>query len=385
MSEQDNQYLFKILKSAISDDFSVQQTTNTYTEEMLHESIEISKKHDLLHLLVCGLEKHGIKTDEQNLTKHLLTAVYRYEQINYTLAMICEALENAEISFIPLKGAVMRKYYPEPWMRTSCDIDILVHEEDADRAALYLVNNCGFIYQGKSQHDISMYSPNKNHLELHYDLLEDNYANKSPEILKSVWTTAITRDGKEYWHEMPDEMFYFYHIAHMAKHFEEGGCGIKPFIDLWILDKLNKDNHKKRDELLEQGELLTFANAVRKLSKIWLGNEEHDAVSLQIERYILHGGVYGTMDNRVSIQQQKNGGKFKYICSRIFMPYDELKYKYPIIQKHKIMTPIIQLRRWCNLLKPSALKRSLHEAKINSNISKNEMDNVQVFLNDIGL
>ena len=29
---------------------------------------------------------------------------------------------------------------------------------------------------------------------------------------------------------MLDELFYFYHIAHMVKHFENGGCGIRPVV-----------------------------------------------------------------------------------------------------------------------------------------------------------
>ncbi|MBO4954226.1 MAG: nucleotidyltransferase family protein, partial [Clostridia bacterium] len=33
------------------------------------------------------------------------------------------------IDFMPLKGAVIRQYYPEPWMRTSCDIDIHVKKD----------------------------------------------------------------------------------------------------------------------------------------------------------------------------------------------------------------------------------------------------------------
>ena len=47
---------------------------------------------------------------------------------------LCSAFEKAQIPFLPLKGSVIRKYYPEAWMRTSCDIDILVHDEDVGRA-----------------------------------------------------------------------------------------------------------------------------------------------------------------------------------------------------------------------------------------------------------
>jgi hypothetical protein len=42
---------------------------------------------------------------------------------------ICLVLEKAKIPHIPLKGSVLRKLYKEPWLRTSCDIDILVQEE----------------------------------------------------------------------------------------------------------------------------------------------------------------------------------------------------------------------------------------------------------------
>ena len=45
----------------------------------------------------------------------------------------CNALEKAQIPFVPLKGSVIRKYYPEAWMRTSSDIDVLVHKEDVEK------------------------------------------------------------------------------------------------------------------------------------------------------------------------------------------------------------------------------------------------------------
>ena len=270
-------------------------------------------------------------------------------------------------------------------MRTSCDIDILVHEDDAERAASFLVDKLEYTRQGKSAHDISLYSPNKNHIELHYDLLEDDYANSASEVLRKVWETAYLCDGYQYKYAMPDEMLYFYHIAHMAKHFIEGGCGIRPFIDLWILDRLEDADHDRRNDLLEKGNLLQFATVAQKLSRVWFEYESHDDVSAQMEHYILLGGVYGTTENRVKVQQQKKGGKFKFLCSRIFMPYEELKFKYPILQKHKWLTPIMEIRRWFNLLKPSAMKRSLREAKMTTNVSTDQAQSTEAFLNNIGL
>ena len=129
---------------------------------------------------------------------------------------------------------------------------------------------------------------------------------------------------------MTDEMFYFYHIAHMAKHFEEGGCGIRPFIDLWTLDNIKDVDHDKRDELLSQGNLLKFAEVARMLSRVWFENNEHTEITKKMERYILRGGIYGTNENRIAVQQQKRGGRLKYALSKIFIPYDNIKFHYPI-------------------------------------------------------
>ncbi len=305
--------------------------------------------------------------------------------MNYEYVKLCDALQAAHFTFMPLKGSVLRQWYPEPWMRTSCDIDILVKEDEVDNAAEYLVNRLGYVRDKKGAHDISLFSPNKNHIELHYDLVEDGWANDSSKVLKTVWETSIIHGGKEYRREMPDEMFYFYHIAHMAKHFEQGGCGIRPFIDLWILDKIETADNNKRKELLEKGELLKFAEVARQLCKVWFEGSEHTDVTKQMEQYILHGGVYGTSDNRILVQQQKKGGRLKYALSKIFIPYDTIKFHYPVLQKHRWLTPIMEVRRWFKLVFCGHAKRSIRELKQNNSISNAEAENIQVFLKNIGL
>lgn len=69
----------------------------------------------------------------------------------------------------------------------------------------------------------------------------------------------------------------------MAKHFENGGCGIRPFVDLCILDDLPNSDVAKRNALLEKGNLLKFANVARKLSRAWFVAEDYDLISHQME------------------------------------------------------------------------------------------------------
>ena len=52
-------------------------------------------------------------------------SVYRYEQSQTEIKKITHVLTELKIPYILLKGPRVRKYYPEPWLRTSCDIDII--------------------------------------------------------------------------------------------------------------------------------------------------------------------------------------------------------------------------------------------------------------------
>ncbi|MBR3934505.1 MAG: nucleotidyltransferase family protein [Clostridia bacterium] len=386
MEERINQVFFALLRSAICGTKLTEKEKKLYSCELFQDLIKLSAKHDLDHIVVFSLKQNELVSKENTgVDKCIHKAVFRYERTNFDYNKLCAIFEKAQIPFMPLKGSVIRKYYPEAWMRTSCDIDILMSEDDCDKAVSILENENGYVFHQKGVHDISLFSPNKTHIELHYKLVEEGRANSSSEVLENIWNTAKVREGFDFWYEMPDEVFYFYHIAHMAKHFENGGCGIKPFIDLLILDNIKEGDKNKRDKLLDQGKLLKFANVARKLSRIWFENEEYDIVSKQMEDYILRGGVYGNAANRVIIQQQQKGGRIKYALSKIFIPYDVIKFHYPVLQKHRWLTPVMEVRRWGKIIFCGHLKRTAKELKYNTDISDAEANNTRKFLDEIGL
>lgn len=386
MFQRTNQILFALLRSVICNKNLTDTELSCYSSELLPELLKISSKHDIAHLLVLGLKKNSlISKENMGLEQYITKAIYRYEQIKYEQERIYSALEKSQIPFLPLKGTVIRKYYPESWMRTSCDIDILVHEEDAEKAVAVLIEKYGYIYHRRTSHDLALFTPNKIHVELHYDLVEDGVANESSEVLKNVWNTAVVRAGFDFLYDMPDEIYYFYHIAHMAKHFAIGGCGIRPFIDLWILDNIKEKNEQKRNEILNQGKLLKFAQEAGNLSKVWFDGVQYNEISRQMEYFILKGGVYGSIENRIMFQQQKKGGRIKYLMSKIFIPYEELQYHYPILQKHRWLTPIMEIRRWFKLISVRHAKATIGKVKYNQNISGEKNSSVEQFLSNIGL
>jgi len=357
------------------------------SQQQLEGVWKLAKAHDLAHIPghYLGSRKDLPRCDAlQAMTQEALSAVARYVQLNYEYQRACDALEQAKLPFIPLKGAVMRQYYPQNWMRTSCDVDILVDPKDLEAAAAVLVENCGYTRKGMSDHDISMYAPSGLHLELHYTVLDEARMPKTQAVLKDFWRHAHPVREGAFHHVVSDEMFYFFHIAHMAKHVENGGCGIRTFLDLWLLDHKVEHDEVKRQELLKKGGMLSFARAASKLSEIWLEDKPMDPMSLAFEELILHGGTYGTMDNFVAVRSTQKGGKFAYALSRIFLPYDTIKHYYPILKKHKWLTPVYQVVRWFKV----AFKRrknAWYELTTNAKRSHEEQASTRQLLDYLGL
>lgn len=379
--------LFSILRSVFHGNQMTDADKKLVTEDLLRDVIKLASKHDISHLVALGILNNGLADEEMKTQFQQITfrPIYRYEKLNYELKQICDAFEKTEIPFLPLKGSVIRKYYPEPWMRTSCDIDVLVHEKNLRAAVSCLVETLKYTEHEQNSHDISLFSPSGVHLELHYNLIEDGRVNSSTSILQNIWEQTSPQKGYQYWLEMSDEMFYFYHIAHMVKHLQQGGCGIRTFIDLWILDNLSEINTVNRNKLLEVGGLSQFSKTASKLASCWMDNLPMDSVCEKMQNYILSGGVYGTHENLILVQQQKKGGKIKYALSKIIIPYDTIKFHYPILQKHRWLTPIMQVRRWFKLIFCGHAKRSMRELSYNSNISKSQADEMKTFLDEIGL
>ena len=378
--------LFFCIKSEIgslNENFDVHLSYDDF--EKLYE---LAEHHDLSHIVGNALLKSDTLPPDSDLYKKLqkkiMLAHYRFEKLNYDFQQITKLLEKEQIKFIPLKGAVIRKLYPEPWLRTSCDVDILIEKQNLEKVTELLLN-AGLKKGKESPHDITFWTQSGSNIEIHHSLIEDEKVNNIDFILNQVWERTTPHKDSSYWYDMSDEMFYFYHIAHMAKHLLFGGCGIKSFIDLWLLDNMEGADLTKRNDLLKQGNLLLFTQKARKLSGVWFENSETDSTTKQLEEYILSGGVYGTDKNRITIQQQKNGGRIKYIISKIFLPYSQLKFQYPILQKHRWLTPIIEVVRWFGLVFGGKAKQNMKELKSVRDISVTESTNPEDFLKNIGL
>lgn len=351
--EQITRILMQLIKSEVLKQELCLSCEMPLSAKSLVELLVLSHKHNVSNLAASALLNNGLLEgfpQKGQFLNEFYRAVYEQEKISATFDEVCRIFEENHIPFIPLKGAVIRNFYPQPWMRTSCDIDILVKEENLKAAVNAFESIEGYSVKNESNHDMALVSPNGTLLEFHYKLIGNKKSPLYSELLTNVWDSAEQVNGSGFKYKLSDEVFYYYHILHMAKHFRLGGCGLRPFVDLVLIEKELNVDVSKLNKTLKKGKLFVFAENVRKLSRVWFFDEKHDETTLQMEKFIIEGGTFGSAKTRTASANQRSGGKLQYMLSRVFVPYRYLKRDYPILEKFPILTPWYEICRICSLL-----------------------------------
>lgn len=377
--------LFKLIAKEI---FGKEMEPFSLKKEEMEELHELAVSHDMGHIVGVALDKLGMLPRDglgNKFRQHVMICSYRYGRLEHEMKGVTETFEEEGIDYLPLKGAVIRRMYSSPWMRTSCDIDVLVKKEDVERASLALKKRLGYVKQKTGRHDVTFLCPSGLAFELHYDLIESDSVARADEALQDVWEKSSLVHGTKHRYEMSAEMFYYYHVAHMAKHFVQGGCGVRPFLDLLVLEKELDKNDEITGNLLESGGILTFRDKALRLAKVWFLGEEKDDLTEEMTSYVTSGGTYGNMTNRVAVAQVREGGKIKYILSRIWLPYERLKFHYPSLERRRWLLPFYEIRRWGKLAFCGGFKRSKNEIALTKNTSGETVDRVKALMDELGL
>ncbi|MBP1573098.1 MAG: nucleotidyltransferase family protein [Oscillospiraceae bacterium] len=389
LNGQENTYklMFSLVRSELRREENNAYCSDEISDEVLRKLYCISNAHDIAHYISSALYRNRIGTNSKIYTKFVdkqMLAVYRYETMKCAIDEICSTLGKHMIRYVLLKGAAIRPYYPEEWLRSSCDIDILVHEEDLNVAVKALVQDNGYTTDNKvNYHDVSLFSKSGVHLELHYNIKE--HMDNIDRLLSDVWNYTYKDADVGYRYIQEKEFFAFHTIAHMSYHFVNGGCGIKPFIDLYVIQNKMTYDEKKLREYCRRCKIERFYDNVMYLMQVWFCDKKHTEVSLKMENYILSGGVYGSSENKIVVSYSKRGGKLGYLFSKVFISYDLLSVKHPVLKKHKWLTPIFQVRRWMSSLRVGRIKHLLREEKSVYSNSEDDIVEMRAFLKELGL
>lgn len=373
----------KILRSELTETELDASVKEQLTPDVISALYSLADHHDLAHIVFYSLHKCGLKSDDAMYSKFnqkAIMSIYRNEQMKYAYNQICDIFNKESIPYIPLKGSVIRPFYPQESMRTSCDIDILVKEENLGSSIDALVQN-GFKCGEKNYHDISLFSEANVHLELHFNIQEN--IDKLDAVLKGAWQFAKLTDGSRY--KFTDEFFVFHMFAHMSNHFLSGGCGIKSLMDIWVMEHKMGVTYECTRELLDKAGIYRFAAEISKLAEICFSDEPKDEFSNTILSYIFSGGVYGTFQNKMTVMKSKNKSTVKYLLQRLFMPYESMVIIYPILKKLPFLLPFCWVARFFKMLFGGKSKQALGEIKTANNVTDDQISVIVQMREHLGL
>ncbi len=354
-----------ILNCEINDKLVENDIKKQLSSELLKGVYKLLKFHDLNHVLFNFIKKNDIEVPSEFakiLKNDYLSAVLKSENVTFETRNVSKILSDTGVKHVILKGEELKGYYPKGFIRPSADIDVLVEENSLSKALKALKSNLEVVSMERNYHDVTIVLDNGIIIELHFTLSEND------DRLDRVTEGYLDNLEKvvDFKYKFNNEFTVAYLITHIAYHFYNGGCGIKSFIDLHLIkSKINYDENIVIS-YLEKGNLTVFYKKVFELIGVWFNKEVYDETTLEMERFVLNGGAYGSF-----YQSQKSTENFKNrIIKKIFLPYKTLCNYYPVLKKACILYPFFIVVR-CFKVVFSKEKRE----RVKNQINAKEIDN----------
>ncbi len=323
----------------------------------LDSVIDVANEHQLCPLIYygavnCGYDKNSdeIKT----LFSKALPLVFLDEEQRKALGELYSLFENNGIDYVPLKGSGLKSLYPKPEMRTMGDADILIRVEQYD-AICEVMTALGYTEKIESDHEI-VWTKGSVCIELHKRLIpsynEDFYS-----YFGDGWGLAGKICNTRY--AMSDEMHFVYLFAHFAKHYRDGGIGIKHLTDLWVYRNVKPEldwKHIKTE--LGKLRLHKFFENVEKTLEVWFSGEVETSATSIISDTVFKSGPYGTaeaMATSTIIRETQGKSSFASVklanrIRTVFLPYRQMCEKYGILKKASFLLPVMWIVRMFHII-----------------------------------
>ena len=320
--------------------------------------LKLASKHKIAALMYYALHNAGYDTDP--VTQQLFFHCCRYMAISEgqmaMLGRVTAAFEERHIDYLPLKGVLLKKIYPQPEMRRMGDADILFRREQYEDVKAVLTE-LGFTFDYETDHEAVWKHPSLL-LEMHKRIVprrdKDFYR-----YFGNGWSHAIADEDSPYRYHFTLEMQFVSLFVHLVKHYRGGGIGLSHMIDLWVF----RHHYPELDETMIRAELDKvylgefYANVWDTLL-VWFGGAEPTEKTDFITNVIFENGVYGTRERaHLSYVAKAGHGENAHTNSYlakwlrlVFPPKRTLLTKYPVLRRCGVLLPFVWVVRWVDTL-----------------------------------
>lgn len=365
---------------------------NAQPEETVLAGVDFAKllraarAHTVSAMVCMALEPtDAFRSAEESIRLQWLDAKNKAVRKNMLLDAERHRLENEfaqqGIWYMPLKGSILKDWYPKFGMREMADNDILFDASKRQQVKeIFLRRGYAVEEYNQTNHDAYEKPPIFN-FEMHVALYHEMHG-QLYEKYRDV-TQRLVPDAKDpYRFHFTPEDFYVFVLSHAYKHYSSSGTGVRTLADIYILDrKLGQTLNRAyvESELNGLG-ILAYETESRQLAQKLFGAATlpSEAGLTEAEQetlaYYLGSSTYGTVQNRTLHRMQKlqpDGGtitartKRKYLLSRLFPDLKWCKLYAPTVYKYPVLLPFFWVWRLAvkGVKRRSVVKQELETIK----------------------
>jgi len=315
----------------------------------MEQVYQLAVKHQVEAMAYDGAIQCGVSKQDESMKKLFqlyYKAMLKSEMQIKSLQELYSAFDAEQIDYLPLKGCVMKPMYPKAELRAMNDADILIKVEQYDKIKPVL-ERLSYHFMAESDCELKWVCKGL-YLELHKRLIpsfiKDFYA-----YFGDGWQLAAEHTGTRYSMSKEDEFLFIF--THFARHYREGGVGIRHMADIWYYRK--KTPQMQEDKILTVLKKLSldvfYRNILDTLAN-WFEGAEATDITRKITDYVANSGSFGSEESKVVASAVGKGSKGKNMMQLLFPPVSAMRYAYPVLQKCPVLLPFVWPYRWIKVL-----------------------------------
>lgn len=369
------------VKASVSEDFDFEAAYTLACEQQIVPIVYYGAS------TLDGFDKLDVSQKFLNMTAK---CTFHSENQLSELEEVFRRFNSEGVEHLRLKGTVLKKMYPYPEMRLMGDADIFIRLEQYELVKR-IFTELGYTYLLESDHEITWKKENGMLIELHKHVMP-TYNKDFHDYYKDSWDRLTRVDGSCEYKMSPSDMFV-YLFAHYARHYRDGGVGIKFIVDLYVMmNKMDGLDYGYIEAELDKLSLTAFWQNTKMLIDVWFNGASGNEITDFMSARMFNSATYGrALDKLVASGAKASGDngsasdvRKKRVRASLFPPVKTMSYMYPVLKKAPILYPFVWLHRaFCLVfLRKDKIKQRLDS---NKQITDEKIDKYKAELDFVGL
>lgn len=351
---QEVNYLIHLLACALNERPAAAAPEDLDFDALFH----LAEKHQIYNMIYPLIQDNNQISAQQKAKWHhsKMLETAKMIAVNNERAEIYDELEKNKIKYMPLKGLILKNYYPREAMRQMSDNDIL-YDFSKREILCNIMKNREYkpIATGENSDDFT--KPPYCTFEFHRELFFKEHE-FCPEF-DNLWQNAVQDDKSPYMYHMSREDNYIYSVCHMYKHYSTAGCGVRFLADIYVVLKKDMDilDWEYVNSQLKGFGILDYEQRSKALAFKLFDEKQLDAEEIKLLETYINFGIYGS--GKIKLEKEilslaadasVEAAKKKYILKRLFPSAKKMKADYRILEKKPYLLPAFYVYRFVKAL-----------------------------------